>query len=317
MIWLILSMFSSASVALLLKTASVRSLDQFPLFATNYLVALALGLLLAEQGALASEPPAAIALAVGTGILYVAGFLVFRRSIVEVGAGVSASISRLAVSVPVVVSFVVFGEAAGPLQAVGVVLAVAALPLSGRTLPWAGRRGGANQSSPPRDAPSPAEAAPPPADALPSRAGVAQERVPGAGLVWSILLYLVFGLNDTVLKVRTELLPGSDAGLFFGLLFGTSCLVSATIAVVRRERLQASTLLIGVPLGAVNYGTAFFLSRALEAIPGFQAFTLNSVGVILIVVLAGRILFTERVPRHAWLFFLASVVAVVLLRTPA
>lgn len=295
MIWLLLSIAASALVALLLKAASIRSIDQFPLFTTNYVVALVLGLLIAERGAIGDEPTAAVVLAIVTGVLYVAGFLVFRRSIVEVGAGVAASISRLAVSVPVVVSFVAFGEAAGPLQVAGVVLAVAALPFSGRTLPWSHDR-----------RPVSAVHAP---DAAPADGA--------AGVLWSVLLYLVFGLNDTVLKVRTELLPSSDPGLFFALLFGTACVVSATLAAVRRERLEPRTLLLGVPLGAVNYGTAYFLSRALESIPGFQAFALNSIGVILLVVAASRLFFTERAPRHARVFFAASIVAVVLLRIPS
>ncbi|MFW6291065.1 MAG: hypothetical protein ACOC7V_01980 [Spirochaetota bacterium] len=280
MIWLVLSILSSTAVAVLLKYASVRRVAQFPLFAVNYATALVFGLVLAEQGSAAAEPAAGIALAVATGVLYVLGFLVFKRTITEAGTGIATSVSRLSVTLPVLISVAAFGEIVGGWQAAGIVLAIAVLPLSGKV--WPPRR-----------------------DEL--RAGA---------LVWTLAVFVIFGLNDIVLKVRSELLPGSDPGFFFALLFGTAGVISVALALARRQRFRALTLL-GIPLGAVNYGTAHFLANALETVPGSQAFTLNSVGVMLVAVVAGRLLFAERLARHNYLFLAGSVAAIVLVRLPA
>lgn len=280
MIWLVLSIFSSAAVAVLLKYASVHGVPQFPLFAVNYATALALGLVLAEQGSAAAEPTAGIVLAVATGVLYVLGFLVFKRTITEAGTGIATSVSRLSVTLPVLISVIAFGELVGGWQTAGIVLAIAVLPLSGKV--WPPRR----------------------------------EELHAGGLFWTLAVFVIFGLNDIVLKVRAELLPGSDPGFFFALLFGTAGVISVALALVRRQRFRLRTLL-GLPLGAVNYGTAHFLANALETVPGAQAFTLNSVGVMLIAVLAGRLLFAERLARHNYLFLAGSLAAIVLVRLPA
>lgn len=281
MIWLVLSIVSSAAVAVLLKYASIHAVPQFPLFAVNYATALALGLVLAEQGSAAAEPAGGIALAVATGVLYVLGFLVFKRTITEAGTGIATSVSRLSVTLPVLVSVFAFGELVGGWQAAGIVLAIAVLPLSGKV--WPPRREGL-------------------------RAG---------GLIWTLAVFAIFGLNDIVLKVRSELLPGSDPGFFFALLFGTAGVISVALALARGQRFRLRTLFLGVPLGAVNYGTAHFLANALETVPGAQAFTLNSVGVMLIAVLAGRVLFAERLARHNYFFLAGSLAAIVLVRLPA
>jgi drug/metabolite transporter (DMT)-like permease len=293
MIWLILSILCSSGVAILLRYASLRRLDQFPIFVANYGTALVLGLALAESARFVSEPSAGVALAMLVGIFYVFGLLVFRRAINEVGTGIAASVSRLSVILPVALSILGFGESLGVPQFAGIGLAVLVLPFSGRY--W-----------PPWNAPP--AAGTPPAGGRPA--------VAASGLLWTVALFLVFGLNDSALKIRAELIPASDPGLFFAILFGTAGIISVVITIVRREVVKVESIVLGVLLGAVNYGTAHFLARALGVIPGYQAFTLNSVGIILLVTLLGRLLFGERLARHNMVFLLGSVLAIVLLRLP-
>ncbi|HKJ85877.1 MAG TPA: hypothetical protein VKA06_07360 [Spirochaetia bacterium] len=305
MIFLLLSILCSSAVAILLRHASLRGLDQFPIFVANYATALALGLFLAESAQFGSEPPAGIALAMLVGVFYVFGLLIFRRTINEVGTGIAASVSRLSVILPVALSIVGFGERLGPAQFAGIALAVLVLPFSGRVWPpW-------------RAMPATGEV--PSAGASPDAGEEARARKPVAaasGLLWTIGLFLVFGLNDSALKIRAELIPRSDPGLFFAILFGTAGAISVVITIVRREVVKVESIVIGVLLGAVNYGTAHFLALALGVIPGYQAFTLNSVGIILLVTLVGRLLFGERLARHNVVFLVGSVLAIVLLRLP-
>ncbi len=299
MIWLLLSILCSSGVAVLLRHASLRRLDQFPIFVANYATALVLGLLLAESARFDSEPPAGIALAMLVGVFYVFGLLVFRRAINEVGTGIAASVSRLSVILPVALSIVGFGESLGVAQFAGIALAVLVLPFSGRFWPpW---------SAPPAAGKAAAPAKPPVSAKPPASA---------SGLLWTIGLFLVFGVNDSALKIRAELIPASDPGLFFAILFGTAGVISVVITIVRREVVKVESVVIGMLLGAVNYGTAHFLALALGVIPGYQAFTLNSVGIILLVTLLGRLLFGERLARHNIVFLAGSVLAIVLLRLP-
>jgi drug/metabolite transporter (DMT)-like permease len=281
MLALLLSIFASVLVGQFLRLAAHLELDRFPLFSVNYAVAVTLGLLLSRTGA-TSEPPAAIVLAVVIGVFYVVGFLVFHRAIAENGTGVAATVSRLSVIIPILLSVIAFGETLGAAGGIGVAVGILALPFSGRQVPFSKR-------------------------AIESR-----RVITASGLLWALALFLVFGLNDSALKVRTELLASSDAGIFFAVLFATAMIISIAIALARRERYEVRTLLVGIPLGAVNYGTAYFLSAALEVIPGYVAFTLNSVGIILISVIAGRVVWNERLEPHNYLFFAAGIIAIIL-----
>ncbi len=281
MIALILSIVTSVLVGQLLRASSYLKLDRFPLFSVNYTVALALGLVLSE-GSPAKEPAAGIALAAFLGVTFVLGFLVFHRAIAVSGTGIAATVSRLSVILPIVVSVLAFSERIGPAGVAGVMVGVAALPFSGPRAPFAARTGATRHWS-------------------------------ASGLFWALALFLIFGTNDAALKIRAELLPDSDAGSFFAILFGTALLVTLVIVVIRRERFVWSTLFLGIPLGAVNYGTSYFLASALGALPGYVAFTLNSVGIILLAAVIGRVVWQERIRAHNLVFFAASVAAIVLL----
>ncbi|MFP4376235.1 MAG: hypothetical protein ACLFP4_04260 [Spirochaetales bacterium] len=281
MIWLILSVISSVSVALLLKYADVRRVDPFPLFSINYAMATSLGLL--GGGAdVAREPAAAIALAILIGLFYVLGFLVFRRSIVTNGTGVAASVSRLSVILPILLSVIAFGEVLGAVGTIGVVVGIAVLPFAG----------GGERTDYTRN--------------LGDQRSISSILLP-------LALFFVFGVNDSALKVRVELLSSSSEGGFFAILFGTALLISLFLALIRRQRYRRETLLLGAPLGAVNFGTALFLSRALEQLPGSLVFTLNSVGVILGATIAGGLLFNERLTPRTYLFLAGSVISIILL----
>lgn len=283
MIWLILSVISSVSVAVLLKLADVKRLDPFPLFSLNYAMATLLGLL-GGWADVIREPGAALVLAILIGVFYVLGFLVFRRSIVTNGTGVAASVSRLSVIGPILLSVFVFGEVLGLVGSAGILVGIAILPFAG---------GGRRSREAPRDTSAP-------------------ER-PAAALLLPIALFLIFAVNDSALKVRVELLPTSGDGAFFAVLFGTALLVSLVLSLLRRQRFCRETLLLGLPLGAVNFGTALFLSRALEQLPGSLVFTLNSVGVILGATVVGRILWNERLTPRTYLFLAGSIVSIILL----
>ena len=172
----------------------------------------------------------------------------------------------------------------GTLQGAGLVLAILLLPFSSKF--W------------------------PPWKTLPDHSS------PTSSFIWSFALYTLFALNDSLLKIRTELFPQSDPGVFFGLLFAAAFVVSLGLTLFYKQKFTSLTWVIGIPLGLTNFGTAYFLSRALENIQGFQVFTSNSVGIIGLTLIVSRILFEEKLGKHNYVFITGSLVALVLLRLP-
>jgi multidrug transporter EmrE-like cation transporter len=294
-LYLAASILSSTTVALLLHR--VRPDRRFTTFAVNYVVAVALGML--RSGASASGQylltTGEVIVAVVTGLVYVLGFLVFSRTIGALGTGVAASVSRISVSVPVLVSIVIFGETGPPLRIPAIILSVLLLPLAGREWPPWGRA---------------------PLDDEP------RKRLSGASVLWAFALFAAIGLSDAALKVRQELLPLSEPGRFFSMLFGTAAVAALVIALVRGEFRSAATesrsplgsILIGIPVGAANFGSAYFLAGALETISGALAYTVNAIGVILLTAVLGMLIHRERPRPHNYIFFAGAIAVVVVLQ---
>jgi drug/metabolite transporter (DMT)-like permease len=280
MISLSLAILCSVGLAQFLKLASLKSCPRFPLYAVNYAAAFMLGIIISDSKS-TGEPIASILLAILIGILFITGLVVFQHSIQLNGTGLSITASRLSVVLPILVSITVFGETAGVAGAAGIIIAILVLPFSGKNKIFSSRK--ENNS----------------------------------GLFWSILLFLIFGVNDSALKIRNELIPGSDSGTYFAVLFATSMIIAVIISLARRERFTVNVFLIGIPLGAVNYGTVFFLAEALEEVSGYTAFTVNSVGIILIGLIIGRLLWGERLQAHNYIFVAGSIPAVILIGSTA
>lgn len=147
MLYLALSILSSAAVVHLLKMATRRTSARFAVFAANYLAAGLLGLLVSGRDIANYRPPAAWALAIVLGCLYVAGFFVLSRTITRSGTAVAASVSRISVVIPVAASVFFFAEQISGWQIAAVAIAVVTLPFAAPDPPWATRHaaGGRHQ----------------------------------------------------------------------------------------------------------------------------------------------------------------------------
>lgn len=287
--FLALGILSSSGVALTLRFAASRRLTGFLLFGSNYLVALVLGLLLSEGEGTRLLPMPVVLLAAGTGVLYVLGFVLLSTAVERLGTAVATSVARVSVATPLLVSILIFGERGTAPEFLAMAGSVLILPLASRQWPpWNSSR-----------------------------------RVRASGLLLAVSLFLVIGVTDSVLKVRAELFPESDPGSFFAVLFGSAALLSLILAFVQKELWRvrsgdapvAVRLALGVPLGAANFGSAYFLALALERLPGAVAYSVNALGVIVLAALLAALLFRERPARHNYLFFAASAVVLILMRS--
>ncbi|MDT0630779.1 hypothetical protein RQM47_07340 [Rubrivirga sp. S365] len=281
MLFLALAVACSLSIAVLLKVAERRDLDRTALLTANYAAAAALALGL--QGA---APPAAltaglVGLGVVQGVLFIAGFWLFSRAIRDAGMGLAAGVMRLSVVVPFVASWLVWGEVPRPLQLVGLALSGGAFFLVARPA-----------AEPPGKLGPPA-----PPDADTGRPAPPAERM-GAVAVLG-LLFAAGGVVDVNMKLFQESFAGRVAPATFLLfVFGVAFAVGLSVVVwtgVRAGRWPRGEVLgWGAVLGIVNYGSAEFLLRALDQLPGPVAFPANSVAIVFGAALIGRFLWHER-----------------------
>ena len=277
MIWLALAVACSLSIAVLFKAAERRDLDRTALLTTNYAAAAALALGLQGVEPTGAVPAGLVALGVGQGVLFIAGFWLFSLAIRTAGMGLAAGVMRLSVVVPFLASWAVWGEAPGPQGLVGLALAGAAFFLVARP------------------------AAEPPGTRGPPGAGPVADAASGPAVVLG-LLFLSGGVVDVNMKVFQEAyaasVPISTFLLFvFGVAFAVGGAAVAWAGVRTGRWPRGRVLAWGAALGLVNYGSAEFLLRALDELPGPVAFPANSVAIVFGAALIGRVVWRERLSR--------------------
>ena len=99
--------------------------------------------------------------------------------------------------------------------------------------------------------------------------------------------------------------------LFFTFL--AALLLCLGLMTYKKERLGPKELLYGAALGVPNFLSSLFLLRSLSAVPAVIAFPTFSVGVILVVSIAGILFFRERLSRKQLVGGLMICLALILL----
>jgi drug/metabolite transporter (DMT)-like permease len=276
-IFLALAVACSLAIAVLFKVAERRDFDRTALLTVNYAAAAALALGLQGVEPVGGLPAGLVALGVGQGVLFIGGFWLFSLAIRRAGMGLAAGVMRLSVVVPFLASWAVWGEVPGALQLVGLALAGAAFFLVARP------------------------AAEPPGKLGPPAEGAAPGDGGGAVVVLG-LLFLSGGVVDVNMKVFQEAFAGAvPISMFllfvFGVAFGVGAVAVAWTGVRTGRWPRGEVVAWGVGLGLVNYGSAEFLLRALDELPGPVAFPANSVAIVFGAALIGRFVWHERLSR--------------------
>ena len=301
MLFLALAVSCSLAIAAVFKVAERRDLDRTALLTVNYLAAALLAVALLEPAG--AITPGLVGLGVAQGVLFIAGFWLFSLAIREAGMGLAAGVMRLSVAVPFLASWGIWNEVPTLWQVVGLALAGAAFFLVARP-----------------SAQAPVELPVPDLDGAPETLAEAEPAGSGRTVGILALLFASGGIVDLNMKVFNESFGGPGGvslRTFLLFVFGVAFVVGALAVVAQGARTgrwpSRQAWLWGVGLGIVNYGSAEFLLRALEVVPGPVAFPVNSVAIVLGAALIGRVVWSERLSRANLAGLGLAAVALVLL----
>jgi len=145
----------------------------------------------------------------------------------------------------------------------------------------------------------------------------------GRELRWGlpILVFLSTGLLDASFKLlQVWGLNDSQFLPFIVTVFAFAFLSSLVhYAFSQDKKIKRSSLLFGAGLGIANFGTVFFIMKAL-AIPGWESsliFPLNHFAVVAVSVLAGLLLFREKLSKRTLVGLLLAAVSILSLAVSA
>lgn len=280
MLYLGMAILSSAAMALALRAVRDPGGNRFGILLGNYLSCTLLALLLTPRGVSVLEGGGStLWLGAVSGFFYVAALVCMQASIHRNGAGLSSAFAKSGLLVSLLASLLLFGERPGWLQLLGVGLILGAMGL------------------------------------IYSGQGTAQ----GSGRRFGLLLLTLLcnGCADAMAKVFEQLgSPAANTAYFFW-LFLTAFLLTGLLALGERQKsgkpLRLREALMGAAVGVPNYFSSYLLLLALRRLPAFLVFPLFSTGTILTVLLAGRLLFGEKLSRRQGLGICLILGALILL----
>lgn len=285
---LALSILASTLFSLTIKVAHRRGCTLLAVGATNYLTA-ALIYLAASAVTLVRlgfRLPSAqtLLLGVGTGVLFVAAFVLIAELQERKGISITTAALRLSVLFPVAASLVFWGETARGVQLAGMGLAVLSLPLLGFT-PRASASGG----------------------------GARAPGVDTIGLLVTVGLFVANGFVGVAVRLFHQVGAPEERVYFFGALFATAAVCSCLVLVLTRRKVGGPDVVPGVFLGIWNTGASFLLLVALATVPGFVAFPLQSALALVLTAAAALLIWRERLSAAAAVGIVLAVAAAVLL----
>lgn len=263
MLFLLLAILSSSAISIVMRISSGRITANSSMLAVNYLVCALLGA--AYTGfspAMPSDPGFTETWIMGviSGVLYLGGFVLCQYNTRKRGIVLTSVFMKLGLLVPVSVSMLLFREIPGISQILGFAIALVAIVLINL-----------------------------------------KKDASGKGFSWSLILMLLLcGGSDVMSKVFEKLGPAALSDSFLLYCFATAFGIAGVMALVKKEKPGLSELLFGVLIGVPNFFSAKFLLAALAKLPAVVVYPSFSVATLLIVTLAGVILFRERLSKLQW-----------------
>ncbi len=284
MLYLILNILAAVIDALLFKISEIKNGNKFLVLFVNYVVAFSVSLYLWYIGG--GVTPTKITLSFGliNGFLFIITFVIFMNSISFNGVGLSVSIMRLAVVMPIILSIILFAEIPSIKRGSGIVLALIALYFFGMAIRE-------NEKSKSKE----------------------RGRNSLKGVLFAVLLFLFMGSGEFVLKLFDEFSGGNQKEVFFLIIFGTALLINVFL-LGRDKKREFRDILIGFFIGVFNYMNLYFFVLALSKLPAVVVFAATDVSVVSLTIIAGRLFFKEKISAKGYLGLLFAITSLFLIR---
>ena len=282
MIYVLFSICFSVIVSVLFKLARRYQIDVYQAITWNYSMAILLSLffLKPQLHHLRQAPFMVYTL---LGILLPVLFLVFAASVRLTGIIRTDVAQRLSLFIPVISSFLIFGEKIDAINLTGVVIGFAAIICC---IPW--------------------------------QKQIAGIKITANSWVYLLVVFLGMGIIDVLFK-QVALVPlvSSNTSLFivFVLAFSISLIGLIYQVATKKMRFSYPHILIGWVLGIANFGNILFFIKAHKVLSHHPSIVFSSVniGVIILGTLTGIFVFKEKLSAFNKAGIILAVIAITII----
>lgn len=301
MVYLALAIICSASIALIFKYSENSNTNRYAITSANYFTASAVSLAMILSRGLLSDIPREIssrddfkALFSGSqdilspygsilwgviiggiaGSFFFLSFIYYQKSVKEYGVGISGTIAKLGILIPMLFSVIVWKEFPTAMQIVGIVLSLVSIVivnLSPKSL----------------------------------------ERIDFKPII--MLLFVFGGLAEFSTKIYQKYALNEYKDVFLFAVFFVAFLISAFYTLRENRKITMKDLFTGVAVGIPNLFSSYFLILSLDTIKTSVAFPVYSAGSIVLINIGGFLLFKEKAARKNQVAILLTLIALILI----
>lgn len=284
MTWLLLSVFCSTLIFVIFKFFDRFRVDNLQAIIVNYIVASTLGMSLRGfDTSVLDLPnhnwfPSAIVL----GLIFIWLFRLMAFASQKIGVSVVSITVKMSLVIPVIFGILYYNESVNLVKVLGITLALVSVYLTTSK----GKKVGIQ---------------------------AAYVKIP-------IFLFVGSGFMDTFINYNQEqVVPVNEQDLFTSTIFGLAAIFGTVLLFVQNRRtgvkLELRNLFAGIILGIPNYGSIYFLLKALghNNAESSIIFPINNVGIVALSVIAGTLIFSEKLNSKNWIGILLAIGSILLL----
>lgn len=283
MIYLALSILASTIILILFKLFDRYRVNTLQAIVVNYIAACASGLITYNAPIHINEIVSSkwFVGALLLGFLFISIFNVMALTAQRNGLSVASVAAKMSVIIPVVFGLYVYQESMGLQKIIGIILALIAVYLT----------------------------------SIKSKSSINSTK----GLLLPVILFLGSGIIDTSIKyLETTYVAQNGIPIFSATIFFFAGIIGIGI-IIRKSfkktyKFDLKSIYGGIALGIVNYGSIYFLLKALqyEGTESSTIFTINNVAIVMLSTLTGLMLFREKLYIKNWIGIFIAIISIAL-----
>jgi drug/metabolite transporter (DMT)-like permease len=282
MLYVFLSICCSVTVSVLLKLAKRYQIDVFQAITWNYSIAILLTWFFFKP-TLPSLHNAPLPIYLGLGILLPLLFMVMAISVRVAGIVRTDVAQRLSLFIPLLASFLIFGDSLNKMKVIGLVIGFAAILCS---IPWQKK--------------------------------TANRKVYSNAWMYLLIVFLGLGIIDVLFKqvaLYKEVPYTTSLFLIYILAFVIALIVLIFRILTKKTKFSWPHIMFGWILGVANFGNILFYLKAHTALSKNPStvFSAMNIGVIALGTLVGLVVFNERLSILNKIGVALAVIAIVVI----
>lgn len=285
MSYLILSILISTLFGISFKIIAVNNIKSFQAIVVNYLVAGSLGFITTSS----DVTPLTIFeqkwtwVAIGLGIVFVSSLFVIAETTARAGISVAQVSNRMAVVIPISIAMMLYGDDLTVFKVAGIVLAIISVYLVSHK----------EESGQPKQK---------------------------WWWLFPLVIFICSGIIDSTINYAQHfLLSENDFDAFLSTVFMTAFVFGFLALLyqlcIQKHTFQAKAIPAGAILGAINFGTMYFIVQALnsQVLEPSALFPVNNLSILTLSTIISVLVFREKLSGKNWLGIALSLLAIFIL----